>query len=467
MNFTSITFAGFFLVTLALYWLARRQAWQNSILLVASYIFYGWLNPWYGVLLGLSTTADFFIALGISRYRGYARAFLTLSLILNLGVLAFFKYYNFFNVGLSTQLAQIGIHTDVILVSILLPAGLSFYTLRKLAYILDVSRGALQPVENFVDFALYVSFFPQIVAGPIERIQKLMPQIQAPRIWKQYFFSAAWPLLVMGLFKKIVIADTMKSIVDRIFSIQEPSKALVLVAALGFTLQILADFSGYTDMARGIALLFGFETSENFNHPYLALTPSDFWNRWHITLSNFLRDYIFFPLRRALLKKRTLPAWLVQSAPPLVTMFVSGLWHGAGWTYLVWGIYYGLLIVIYQSSGIQFDWKQNNKLKLLVAWLVMFSLIVFGWFLFRAPSMDWAGRVLFQAAWLTGSQDLIIGLVALSMLAVYSFPLILKLLLDRFSKPDSWWQAAYFALLTIAVIVYTNSSNSDFIYFQF
>jgi D-alanyl-lipoteichoic acid acyltransferase DltB (MBOAT superfamily) len=467
MSFTSITFAGFFLVTLAIYWLARRQTWQNIILLVASYIFYSWLNPWYGVLLGLSTTADFFIALGLSRYRSHSRALLTLSLLLNLGVLAFFKYYNFFNEALSTQLAQLGIHTDIFLVSILLPAGLSFYTLRKLAYILDVSRGTFQPVQNFVDFALYVSFFPQIVAGPIERIQKLLPQLQAPRIWKQEFFSSAWPLLLMGLFKKIVVADTMKSIVDRIFSIQEPSKVLVLVAALGFTLQILADFSGYTDMARGIALLFGFETSENFNLPYLALTPSDFWNRWHITLSNFLRDYIFFPLRRALLKKRTLPAWLIQTAPPLVTMFISGLWQGAGLTYLVWGIYYGLLIVLYQSSGIQLDWKQTNKPRLLIAWLVMFSLIVFGWFIFRAPSMDWALKVLFHAAWLTKPQDLTIALVAFSMLLVYSFPFILKLFLDRFSRPNSWWQAAYFALITIAVIVYTNSSNSDFIYFQF
>jgi D-alanyl-lipoteichoic acid acyltransferase DltB (MBOAT superfamily) len=322
-------------------------------------------------------------------------------------------------------------------------------------------------VGNIVDFGLYVSFFPQIVAGPIERIQKLLPQIQAPRIWKAEFFSAAWPLLVMGIFKKVVVADTMSSIVDRIFNMQSPSKALVLVAALGFTLQILADFSGYTDMARGIALLFGFETSENFNKPYLALTPSDFWNRWHITLSNFLRDYIFFPLRRALLKKRTLPSWLVQTVPPLVTMFVSGLWHGAGWTYLVWGIYYGALIVIYQSSGIQLDWKQSNKLKSLVAWLVMFSLVVFGWFLFRAPSIGWAGKVLLRAAWLTKPQDAIIALMILGMVTAYAFPLILKLFIDRFSKPGSWGQAVYFALITLAVIVYTNSSNPDFIYFQF
>jgi alginate O-acetyltransferase complex protein AlgI len=467
MSFISITFAGFFLTVLTLYWLVRKKAWQNIILLIASYIFYGWANPWYAILLGLSTSADFFIGLGMRHYPTKSRPLLILSLVLNLGVLAFFKYYNFFGVSLAAQLAQVGVRADIFLISIILPAGLSFYTLKKLAYIVDVSRGTFPPIRNFVDFGLYVSFFPQVVAGPIDRPQKLLPQIQSPRIWKWDFLWSAWPLLVMGFFEKIVVADTIKPIVDRIFSIQSPSKLLVLLAALGFTLQILADFSAYTNISRGVAWMLGFETSKNFNLPYLALTPSEFWNRWHITLSNFLRDYIFFPLRRALLKKRTLSAWLVQSIPPLVTMFISGLWHGAGWTYLVWGIYYGVLIVIYQSSGIQGDWRPGSKMKLFVAWLVMFSLIVFGWFLFRASSIGWVNTVLFNAPLFSKSEDVIMCLVMLSMLIVYSFPLILKILLDRFTDQVSWWQALYYAFITIVIIIYTNSSNPDFIYFQF
>ena len=467
MSFTSITFAGFFLLVLALYWSLRRKTWQNVVLLVASYIFYGWASPWVALLLGISTVVDFFIALGMQRSPARSRALLWLSLVLNLGVLSFFKYYNFFSLPISAQLAQLGIPMDIFLVSIALPAGLSFYTLKKLAYILDVSRGTYKPVTNFIDFALFVSFFPQVISGPIDRAQKLIPQLQSARAWKGQYFASAWPLLVMGLFKKLVVADTVRSLVDRIYTIAVPSKFLVGIAALGFTLQILADFSAYTDLSRGAAWLLGFDTSINFNLPYLALTPSEFWNRWHITLSSFLRDYIFFPLRRALLKKRTLPDWLVQSLPPLVTMFVSGLWHGAGLTYLVWGIYYGVLIVIYQAAGIRGDWKPNNKLALFGAWLVMFSLIVFGWMLFRAPSMDWIGMALFKAPWLTSPRDLVIGLVVLCVLVVYSLPLILKLLLDRFTLPGSWWQAAFFALITVAIIVYTNSSNSDFIYFQF
>jgi D-alanyl-lipoteichoic acid acyltransferase DltB (MBOAT superfamily) len=467
MSFTSITFAAFCLAVLALYWLVQHKTWQNLILVAASYVFYGWIHPWYLILLGLSTLADYFLASGMSRFRERARIYLTFSLVLNLGVLAFFKYYNFFNDTLAARLGWFGLDTDVLLVSLVLPAGLSFYTLKKLSYILDVSRGTLKPSENLVDFALYVSFFPQIISGPIDRPQKLFPQIEAARRWQADFFTSAWPLILMGIFKKVVVADTIKSIVDRIFSLQTPSKLMVLAAALGFTLQILADFSAYTDISRGIARLFGFATSENFRTPYLSLTPSEFWNRWHITLSNFLRDYIFFPLRRALLRKRTLPSWLVNVLPPLVTMFVSGLWHGAGWTYLAWGLYYGFLIVAYQSAGIQGEWKLSGRLKTLGAWLLMFSLIVFGWLLFRAPSLAWVGKVLFQFPLVTTSQDFIIVLVVLSMAGAYSLPLLLKLLLGRYLPENSWGHAVYYALITLAIIIYTNSSNPDFIYFQF
>jgi len=467
MSFTSLTFAVFCGAVLVVYWLVQKKSWQNVVLLVAGFIFYGWIHPWYLLLLGLSTILDYTLALGMSRLRRRARAFLIISLVVNLGVLVFFKYYNFFNTALAARLSFFGLNNDALLVSIALPAGLSFYTLKKLSYIIDNYRGTLKPVENFVDFALYVSFFPQIISGPIDRPQKLLPQMAVPRRWKMDFLTSAWPLIVMGFFKKLVIADTIKSIVDRVISLQSPSRLLVLVAALGFTLQILADFSAYTDISRGIASLFGFDTSENFRTPYLSKTPSEFWNRWHITLSNFLRDYIFFPLRRTLLRKRTLPSWFVAAAPPLLTMLVSGIWHGAGWTYLVWGLYYGVLIVVYQIAGVQGEWKLSGKLKNFLAWLLMFSLVVFGWLLFRAPSIAWVGKVLFVFPWITTNQDFIIILVILSMLIAYSLPLLAKLLLDRYFPANSWWHAIYFALITLFLIIYINSSNPDFIYFQF
>jgi len=467
MNFVSLTFWVSFAALLVLYWAIRRKGFQNILLLAASYVFYGWANPWYAVMLGLSTTGDYFLSLGIKRNPARARVFLVLSLLLNLGVLGFFKYYNFFNAGLTGILTSLGLQGDFFLANILLPAGLSFYTLKKLGYVLDVSRGVLEPTEDFISFALYVSFFPQIVSGPIDRFQKLFPQFQQARIWKMDNFYSAWPLLIMGFFKKIVVADTVKIIVDRVFELEEPSKLLLIAAGLGFTLEILADFSAYTDISRGISYLLGFETTENFNRPYLSLTPTDFWNRWHITLSNWLRDYIFFPLRRALLKSRFKQTeWLVLSVPPIAAMFASGLWHGAGWTFVVWGLYYGVLIAAYQAAGIRGNWQPTNKIKLVLAWLVMFAFIVFGWLIFRASSLGWLVNVILHSVWINGRNDLVVVIITLSMTLFYAVPLTLKIFLDRLSSQHFAF-SIYYALLTLGIIIFVSSASPDFIYFQF
>src|SRR3990172_3447724 len=247
MIFTSFDFLIFYLIVFSLYWLVRRHAWQNLLLLAASYVFYGWMHPWYAILLGLSTLADYGISLALEkspRKNWLAAA----SLILNVGVLAFFKYFGFFIPTVAERLASIGIQSDAFLANIILPVGLSFFTLKKLAYVLDVSRGVIRPTRDPAAFALFVAFFPQITAGPMDRAQKLLPQIEAPRGWKPENFYNAWPLLVMGMFKKFVIANGVGPTVSRIFHLTNPTGELALAAALGFTLQILADFSGYTDI---------------------------------------------------------------------------------------------------------------------------------------------------------------------------------------------------------------------------
>lgn len=466
MIFTSYDFLVFFIVVFSLYWLARRRQWQNLLLLGASYVFYGWVHPWYALMLGLSTLADYGLALGIARWRTRTPLFVTLSLLLNLGVLAFFKYYNFFSASLAAALGGLGLQADALLVRVLLPAGLSFYTLKKLAYIIDAARGDIEPTRDLIGFSLFVAFFPQITAGPIDRIQKLLPQIQSERVWKAEHFYAAWPLLVMGFFKKVVIADTVRVLVDRVFSLKEPTITLLFAAGLGFTLQILADFSAYTDLARAVARLFGFETSENFRSPYLALTPTDFWNRWHITLSTWLRDYIFFPLRRALLRARW-PRPLTDAVPPLVTMFISGMWHGAGWTFVIWGLFYGILIVIYQAIGMGGAWKPSNRVTQSLAWLVMFTFIVASFVVFRASSLEWLTAVLSNAP-LFGSVDYqAVTVVTLSMIAFYAAPLILKMLMDMRLKADSIWHDLYYVGATVMMLAYLNSVSPDFIYFQF
>ena len=465
MSFDSLAFLGFFLVVFILYWLVPRQGIQNLLLLVASYVFYGWIHPWYAILLGFSTVADYLLTHGIKRVPSHHRLFTWTSIILNVGMLAFFKYYNFFNASFARFVSSFGVHPDLFLVDIALPLGLSFYTLKKLAYVLDVSRGVLEPTNDFIAFALFISFFPQLASGPIDRAQKLLPQFQQVRKWSAENFYSAWPMLVMGFFKKIVVADTMKIIVDRVFGLQEPTKLLVFSAGIGFALQILADFSAYTDLSRGFAILLGIQTSENFNRPYLSLNPTEFWNRWHITLSLWLRDYIFFPIRRALLKRRV-PEWISQSVPPLVTMLVSGMWHGAGWTFVLWGLYYGVLIVLYQSIGLHGDWKPSSPIKIFLAWLVMFMLIVFGWIIFRASSIDWLWNVFVHGAWLGGRADLVITLITFSLTLFYAAPLALGYFLKGLPK-NHLAVSMYYALLTLGIIIFISSTSSDFIYFQF
>lgn len=463
MAFTSYDFLLFFFIVFILYWAVRERRWQNLLLLMAGYYFYGSLHIGYAALLGLSTIADFFLARGMMDRPERKRFLLTLSLIVNLGVLAFFKYAGFFVQEINAFLALFNLQSN--LMHILLPAGLSFFTLKKLGYMLDVSRGTLKPTPAFIDFALYVSFFPQLIAGPIERPQKLLPQIEAPRAWKMDHFFSAWTLLVMGFFKKLVIANSIQVIVDRIFGFAEPSGFLLLCGALGYTLQILADFSAYVDLSRGISRLLGFETSENFRQPYLSISPTDFWNRWHITLSTWLRDYVFFPVRRAMLQFR-LHETVAMSIPPIVTMFISGAWHGANANFVVWGLYYGVLIAAYQLAGIRGDWQPATKVKTFVAWLLMFAIIVFGWAIFRAPSLAWLTNILLHGSFLPPGNELILGLIALTMTAAYSLPLLIKHLLDQHAK-GSWMHAAFYAIAVMLTIVYINSANSDFIYFQF
>ncbi len=465
MAFTSYDFLLFFLIVLVLYWGVRERRWQNLILLAASYYFYGSVQVWYAVMLGASTTADFFLARGMAAYPDRKRLVMGLSLIVNLGVLAFFKYFDFFSGSVASFLNTLGFSADELLLKIVLPAGLSFFTLKKLGYMIDVSRGTLKPTHTFVDFALYVSYFPQIVAGPIERPQKLLPQIEAPRTWQAEFFYKAWPLLVMGFFKKLVIANSVQVLVNRVFSFSDPSGFLLLSGALGYTLQILADFSAYTDLSRAVSFLLGFNTSENFHQPYLSLTPTDFWNRWHISLSTWLRDYVFFPVRRMALRYK-LNENLAMSIPPLVTMFISGLWHGAGLNFVIWGLYYGVLITAYQLAGIRGDWKPSSKLKLFFAWLLMFSFIVFGWMIFRAPSMTWLLHILLNSPFIPTHNEFILGLITMTMALAYSLPLLLKHLIDQYTN-ESWAQAAFYAIAAALIVVYINSASSDFIYFQF
>ncbi len=468
MSFATYDFFVFFAVLFVFYWVLPNRRWQNLILLAASYVFYGWASAWHVVVLFSATLANYLLALAMERWKPKAKTLAWVGVALNLSLLLFFKYYLTISPPLAQALKNLGWENNVFFMRLLLPLGLSFYLLKAIAYLLDVQRGTFKAEHDFVAFAAYLAFFPQVLSGPIDRPQKLLPQLRAARVWKAENFYKAWELLVMGFFKKIVVANTVTVIVNEIFEIHDMSKALMIVGGLAFTLQIIADFSSYTDLSRGFAFLLGLETTENFNRPYLSLTPTEFWNRWHISLSTWLRDYIFFPIRRVLVKnKERVPDFFVQAVPPLVAMFVSGLWHGVGWTFVVWGLYYGVLIAAYQLAGIRGDWKPQGKLKTFLAWLLMFGFISFGWVIFRSVSLSVLWNSLAYAPLYYNENELIAGFVLLTMVAFYALPLVLKLALDLYAEKYPSLHALYYAAATILTIVFVNSSSPDFIYFRF
>ncbi|MCC6147231.1 MAG: MBOAT family protein [Anaerolineaceae bacterium] len=470
MRFTSSVFVFFFVILFVLYWTIPGRSFKNTLLLCASYLFYGWLHPWYGIVLFVLTLIDYFICQIIQQETKYKYPLRSLSLAINFGALIFFKYNDFFIAGLQNKLTSLGIAYNLSMLHLLFPLGLSFYVLKKSAYIIDVAQKRIAVERNFINYALFVAFFPQITSGPIDRAQNLLPQISNDRPWDMDNLRNAWPLIILGFLKKLVVADSLTVIVDRIFALQQPSILIVLIGALGFTFQLLADFSAYTDLSRGFSFLLGFRTPENFNSPYASTTPTDFWNRWHITLSEWLRDYIFFPLRRALLRSKFKAS---KSAalfiPPLAAMLVSGFWHGTGWTYLIWGFYYGILIIIYQVAGFGGAWKPKKPFSLFTARLLMFCFIMFGWLIFRSPSLPWLINVAMYSEWYRDYNELIAVIVNLCMIAGYSAPLFVYPAIQVIRKPfgRNLLEPAFYAIAAAAVLVYLNSSSPDFLYFQF
>jgi len=384
MVFNSITFLVFCAVVFPLYYLFPFR-WQNYLLLAASYFFYGWWD-WRFTLLLLSTTSiDFWVArqIGHSNDHAVRRRFLTISIVANLAALGTFKYFNFFSTSLQTVLHGIGLSADWPTLHVILPVGISFYTFVSMSYTLDVYRRELAPARHFADFALFVSYFPHLVAGPIMRASNLLPQCSQPRVIKRdELVNGLW-LILIGFVKKIVIADHLAHIADSGFREQIPPSADANAwwFVLAFAFQIYGDFSGYSDIARGLAKLMGFELVVNFRAPYLVTGPSEFWKNWHISLSTWLRDYLYIPLggnRYGRFKTyRNLMA----------TMVLGGLWHGAGLLYLIWGFYHGTLLCV-QRAGNEIFGSRAPARRLLVAAQIMgfFGLTCVGWLIFRAGS---------------------------------------------------------------------------------
>ena len=393
MLFNSFEFLIFLPIVFVLYWFVfnKKLNWQNGLVLIASYFFYGWWSWKFMGLLMLSTALDYAYGFWVaSPNRKKAKLFLWLSIINNLGILAVFKYYNFFALQIQSGLELLGLHTNPILLELALPIGISFYTFHGMSYVFDIYRGQQKPVKNFIDYAVFVSFFPLLVAGPIERANHLLPQVQKSRSFNYTQAVEGCRLILWGLFKKVVIADSLAEIVDEIFQNYDTHNATTLiVGAIAFSFQIYGDFSGYSDIALGTAKLFGFELLSNFKFPYFSRDIAEFWRRWHISLSSWFRDYLYIPLGGS--KNGKLKA--VRNT--FIIFLVSGFWHGASWNFIVWGFLHACgflpLLLLNRNRKHLTDVVAQDRLfpnlKELWQMATTFVFVSFAWIFFRAESM--------------------------------------------------------------------------------
>jgi len=384
--FNSYAFVMFFIIVYSLYLRLKHKS-QNRFLLIASYIFYGFWDWRFLGLILISTVVDYYCGIQINKSleKNTRKYFLLLSILLNLGILSIFKYTGFFVESANYILSLFHLDPLGFRLNVILPIGISFYTFQTMSYTIDIYRRKILPTSNLFDFALFVAFFPQLIAGPIERAGGLLPQINKKRTVNLNSFFQGSYLVFWGLFLKVCLADNLAIFVDQIFRSSDSFNGLiVLLAIYAFAFQIFCDFAGYSTIARGLAKTMGFELSVNFNLPYFAENPPDFWRRWHITLSTWVRDYIFYPL----VENRRMNIYLAT----MITMGLMGLWHGAQWKFVFWGFYHGLLIVAYQYwSG--FCQKRNisfpipKKIKKPFNILTMFHFAAFGGLIFRAESI--------------------------------------------------------------------------------
>lgn len=512
MLFNSFEFLIFLPIVFLLYWFVfdyamrgckRQLLWQNLLIVVASYIFYGWWDWRFLILIAITTILSFFSGIGIEKaptQRG-KKAVMIANILVNLGILGVYKYYDFF----AAQFAQMfGIESDFLLLHLILPVGISFYTFQALSYSIDVYRKQIEPTHDIVAFTAFLSFFPQLVAGPIERATNLLPQFQKKRTFDYTQAVDGMRQILWGLFKKIVVADNCAVYVDQVFGdIGAHSGSTLLLAAVLFTFQIYGDFSGYSDIAIGTAKLFGIKLMRNFNVPYFSRDIAEFWRRWHISLTTWFRDYVYIPLGGS---RPEVPARLkakgerrearytkaIAIRNTFVIFLLSGLWHGANWTFVLWGAYHALLFVpllvmnknrryrdtvatiTMPDGSVKAKWLPS--LKEVGQMLLTFGLAVVGWIIFRAENIGQIGEAI--STIISGS------ILSVPMLISYYYyiplfmAIIVMLLFEWFTRdrlhgleitniPYRWIRWSIYLLILLAIFFAIKTETPQFIYFQF
>lgn len=473
MNFNSLQYLIFLPIVVILYFVLPRKV-KNPMLLVASYFFYACWQPAYACLMLFSTAATYVCGLLISKKPAHKRTWLTLCLVINLAILFFFKYFNFVFGALGSILS-----VDMPTLNVLLPVGISFYTFQALGYTIDVCRGTIEAEKNFIDYALFVSFFPQLVAGPIERTNNIIPQLKAPHKPTLKNFQGGLTLIIWGMMKKVLIADNMAVMVNTAYNnAPDHTGAQLIFATVCFAVQIYCDFSAYSDIARGSARILGIELMQNFDCPYGAQSIKDFWRRWHISLSTWFKDYLYFPLggsRKG--KARTL-------INLVIVFMVSGLWHGAAFTFVLWGLLHGVyqvlgILLMPLKKKIYSVIPEKNIALQLIRTAFTFVLVCIGWVFFRANTVGDA-MLIFKKILTPGVFDPFSLGLSTPMLNAVIVAAIVLFVVDLFNRKQQITRfvnshtavryAVYFViLLSIFVFGYYGSGfdPQDFVYFQF
>jgi len=480
MLFNSIEFILFLPVVFFLYWfLSHKRNMQNFLVVIASYLFYGWWDWRFLILIVITSFCSFISGVLLQVYENNVsrrRVVSATNIILNLGILGLFKYFNFFTDNLQLLFESIGYQLDFVTIDVILPVGISFYTFQALSYTIDVYRKRIQPTCNIIEFFAYISFFPQLVAGPIERATNLLPQFQKSRDFNYQKAVDGLRQMLWGFLKKIVVADNCAFIVNKYWDFYPDFSGISLVAlAILFTFQIYCDFSGYSDIAIGCARLFGINLMRNFDFPYFSRSIPEFWRKWHISLMTWFRDYVYFPLGGSRCSK-----WkTIRNV--FIVWSISGLWHGANWTFVCWGLYHASILAVYNMIGI------NTKYKSIVACgrylpnlmeffqiALTFSFVVIGWVIFRAEDISQAYEfILRMFSTLFESRHIGFEKSAIYVAIIMFFVEWLQrdkqhaLQFSNFTplnlRPVRWF---IYVLLAVLIVCFRGHSQT-FIYFQF
>lgn len=468
--FNSLEFLIFLPIVFVLYWLcAGRANLRNLVIVIASYAFYGWWDYRFLALLALSTASSYAsgIAIEKSKERKIGKWICAANVVFNLSILAFFKYFNFFGENFARIMDALGWHTDWVMLDILLPVGISFYTFQAIGYTIDVYRRSTEASHNPITFAAFISFFPQLVAGPIERAGTMLHQFSGKVSFSEKFYDGMRQML-WGFFKKMVIADNCALFVDMVWDKYDVlNGSTMLLAAVFFTFQIYGDFSGYSDIAIGTGKLFGIDLSTNFKTPYFATNIGDFWRRWHISLMSWFRDYIYIPLGGSRVSK------IITARNILIVFALSGLWHGANWTFVTWGIYHAILLVTY-SLFISKIKLPKSAITSVIGALLTFAAATIGWIIFRSADINEAWGIIskiFSASlfdYVTTNKEHYLVYIAIMLVVEWIYRKqehalciagtgILKY------KAARW---AVYYLIVVAILLLAGP-NDTFIYFQF